>query len=93
LTDSNKHKRGDIIFSLLIGLSFVIMVKFGLCKNTVNKNLLVDYGVTTEKLIEFHYCNYSYCATYTYTVDQEKFEGHFGSEYFKCPDGTPVFRT
>jgi hypothetical protein len=88
MTKETKRTLSDKIFTTIGGLTLTVMVIYGTYRNTIEKQLLIEYGITIGKIIEFHSCNYNYCATYVYTVDQKEFEGHFGSSYFKCFDDT-----
>ncbi len=88
MTKEIKRTLSDKIFTSLMGAALIIMALYGIYRNTIEKQLLNEYGTTTGTMKEFHSCNYTYCATYVYTVNQKEFEGHFGSGYFKCSDNT-----
>lgn len=85
-TKSKQNQKRAWIYFLAVITFFVILMLY---QNTREKNLLAEFDTTKGKMTEFDYCNYARCGSYVYFVNNQRFEGHFVSEYFECPDGTP----
>lgn len=55
-------------------------------RNSIQKNYLKNGKETTGKVIEYSFCNNSWCGDYEYYVEEKRYLGHWSGSFFKCND-------
>lgn len=73
----------------LIGIGFILLIAFGVYRNSFEEYELNNHGKITEaKIIDFRYgSNSSYTLKYVFYVNKKKYEDSRRFSFFECDNG------